>query len=243
MIERKIIEMKKQELAIREYVEKQLGKSKISDLKIERIPVGEKIVVITNKPGLIIGREGENIQKISTMLRKKFNLENPQIEVNELEKPEFDAKTVADNIGTSLERFGPLRFKFIAYRALERIAKAGALGAEIRLSGKLPSERAKSRRFAFGFLKKTGETKNIVKRAKAKAFTKPGVIGIKVAIVPKDTKIPDKIEIKKVHIEIEEVEKEVKEKKEEEKEKTEKKKEKRKEKEKPKKTKKSKTKK
>ena len=131
---------------------------------------------------------------------KKFKFENPQIEVSELQNPIFDAQTVADQIALALEKFGPLSFKLIAYRQLERIAKAGALGAEIRLSGRLPSERSRSWRFAFGYLSKTGETK-IVNRATAKAFTRPGVVGVKVAIVPKDAKIPDKIEINKEFIE------------------------------------------
>jgi len=200
MIEKKFIEAKKQEFEIKEFIKKQIGKGKISKVKIERTPVGEKIVIITSRPGLVIGRGGEIIQQINESLKKKFKLENPQIEVSEIQEPIFDAQTVADQIAIALEKFGPLSFKLIAYRQLERISKAGALGAEIRLSGRLPSERAKSWRFAFGYLSKTGETK-IVNRATAKAFTRPGVIGVKVAIVPKDAKIPDKIEIDKEIIE------------------------------------------
>jgi len=107
----------------------------------------------------------------------------------------------------ALEKFGPLSFKLIAYREMERIVRAGALGAELRLSGKLPSERAKSWRFAFGYLKKTGGSLNIVNSAKATAFTRPGSIGVKVSIVPKNAIIPDKIEINH-----ELIEKEIKEK-------------------------------
>ncbi len=202
MIEKKFVEAKKQEFAIKEFIKEKLGKGKISEVKIERTPIGEKIIIVTSRPGLVIGRGGEIIQEINESLQKKFKLENPQIEVSEIQKPIFDAQTVADQIALSLEKFGPLSFKLIAYRMLERIAKAGALGAEIRLSGKLPSERARSWRFAFGYLSKTGAIADvIVRRAKSRAFTKPGVVGVKVAIVPKDTKIPDKIEINKEIIE------------------------------------------
>lgn len=197
MIEKKFIKEKKQEFKIKEFIKKQLGKGKISEVKIERTPIGEKIVITTAKPGLVIGRAGENIQKINSSLKQKFKLENPQIEISELQEPIFDAQTVADNIALSLERFGPLSFKLIAYRELDRIAKAGALGAEIRLNGRLPSERSRSWRFAFGYLSKTGATTNIVNRAQSKAFTRPGVVGVRVAIVPKNTKIPDKIELNK----------------------------------------------
>jgi len=71
--------------------------------------------------------------------------------------------------------------------------KAGALGAELRLSGKLPSERAKQWRFASGYLKKTGDPAKIVNRAQATAITRMGVTGIKVAILPPDAKIHDRI--------------------------------------------------
>jgi len=195
MIEKKFVEAKMQEFMIKEFIKAKIGKGKVSDVRIERTPIGEKIIIVTAKPGLVIGRGGEVIQELHDALKKKFKLENPQIEVSEITEPIFDAQTVADQIALALEKFGPLSFKLIAYHELERIAKAGALGAEIRLSGKLPSERAKSWRFAFGYLKKTGGSLNIVNSAKATAFTRPGVIGIKVSIVPKNAKIPDKIEL------------------------------------------------
>jgi small subunit ribosomal protein S3 len=215
MMEKKFIEGKKQEFEIKEYVKSKFGKGKVSDIKIERTPIGEKIVIYTTKPGLIIGKKGEVIGEINQILKKKFHLENPQIEVAEVTEPFFDALTMADNIALSLEKFGPLRFKIIAYRALERIMNAGALGAEIVLSGKLPSERAKSWRFAYGYLKKTGENKGIVRIAKATANTLPGTVGVKVSIIPKNVKIPDKIDLSliKEHIieSISEAEEEVKE--------------------------------
>lgn len=203
MIEKKIVESKKQEYEIKEFIKTFVGKGKVSNVRIDRTPVGEKIVIVTSRPGLVIGHRGETIQKLSELLKNRFKLENPQIEVSELTEPIFDARTVADQIALSLERFGPLRFKLVAYRKLDQILNAGALGAEIRLNGKLPSERAKSWRFTFGYLKKTGETTAIVNRAFALAFTKPGVVGIKVSIVPKGAKNPDKIEINKEAIEAE----------------------------------------
>lgn len=207
MIEKKFVEEKKQEYEIKEFVRKKLGKGKVSEVKIERTPIGEKIVIITTKPGLVIGRGGEIIQDINKSLKMKFNLENPQVEVSEVLEPAFDAQTVADNIAISLENLGPLSFKLIAYKELDKLLKAGALGAEIRLSGRLPSERAKSWRFAFGYLKKTGETTKIVNKAKAIAFTQPGVVGVKTYIVPKNVKLSDKI-----YIHYDKIEQELKEK-------------------------------
>jgi len=195
MEERKFIKLKKEEYGIKEFIKRDLGKGRISDLDIEYTPIGEKIVIYTSKPGLIIGRRGEKIENLTDFLKKRFKLENPHIEIREVENPLFDAQIVADDLALSLERSGNLKFKVIAYRKLQEIIKAGALGCELRLSGKLPSDRAKSWRFSEGYLKKSGESRKVVQRAKAVALTKTGIIGIKVSIMPSNAKIPDKIEI------------------------------------------------
>lgn len=206
MIEKKFIESKKQEFEINEYIKKKFGKGNVGDIKIERTPVGEKIIIFTTRPGIVIGKKGESINEINDILRKKFHLENPQIEVAEIIEPLFNAQSVADDIALSLERFGPLGFKIVAYRMLERIMRSGALGVEIVLGGKLPSERAKTWRFAQGYMKKTGENKGIVNIAKATANTTPGTVGVKVSIVPKGVKIPDKIDLSNLKQEIIEIE-------------------------------------
>jgi len=195
MEEKKFVQLKKDGYGVREFIKKELGKGKISSIKMEYTPVGEKITIITNKPGYVIGRRGERIAELTEIIKKKFNFENLRIEMQEIEKPEFDAQYVADEIALSLERFGSLKFKVVAYKMLERIVKAGALGVEIRLSGKLPGERAKSWRFANGYLKKTGDTAKIVNRAKARADTLAGTTGIKVAILPPGVKIHDQIKV------------------------------------------------
>ena len=214
MEEKKFVQLKKDELAVREFIKQSLGKGGISEVIVEYTPVGERIIVSTDKPGIIIGRGGEKINKLTEILKRKFKLENPHIEIHEITRPEFDSQLVADEIAMGLEHFGSIKFKVIAYKMLQRIMGSGALGAEIRLSGKLPSERAKSWRFAAGYLKKTGDSAKIVSRAKAVGKTNAGVIGIKVSILSPDAKIHDKIvigdEIKariKIKPEEEEVEK------------------------------------
>jgi len=195
MEERNIVKFKKEEFAVREYIKKSLGKGKISKVKIAYTPVGEKIIISTNKPGLIIGRGGEKIMELTTTLKTKFKLENPHIEIEEIKEPEFDAQINADDIALALERFGPLKFKVVAYRTLQRIINAGALGVEIRLSGKLPGSRAKSWRFAQGYLKKTGDSAKVVDRAQSNAQTKPGTVGVKVSILSPHAILKDRINI------------------------------------------------
>ncbi len=193
MEEKKIVKFKKEEFAVREYIKNSLGKGKISKARIEYTPVGEKIVISTNKPGLVIGRGGEKIAELTNILKTKFKLENPHIEIDEIKEPEFDAQINADEIALALERFGPLKFKVVAYRTLQKIMKAGALGAEIRLGGKLPSSRAKQWRFAQGILKKVGESAKVVDRAQATAQTKPGTVGVKVSILSPHALLKDRI--------------------------------------------------
>lgn len=195
MEEKNTVRFKKEEFEMRERIKNNIGKGKVSKVRIEYAPVGERIIVSTNKPGLIIGRGGERIQELTEMIKSNFKLENPHIEIEEIKEPDFDAQLVADDIALGLERFGPLKFKVIAYRALQKIMKAGAMGAELRLTGKLPSSRAKSWRFAQGYLKKTGDSANVVNRALAIAQTKPGTIGVKVSILPPGAVLKDRITV------------------------------------------------
>jgi len=195
MEERKFIRLKKEEFGIKEYIKRNLGKGKISRLDIEYTPIGEKIIISTSRPGLVIGRRGEKIEELTKVLKTRFKLENPHIEISEIKNPLFDAQLVADEIAMALERMGNLKFKVIAYRKLSEIMKGGALGCEIRLTGKLPSERARPWRFAEGYLKKAGESRKEINRAQATALNKTGIIGIKVAIMAPDAKIYDRIEI------------------------------------------------
>lgn len=191
----KFIKLKKEEFGIKEYIKRNLGKGKISKLDIEYTPVGEKIVIYTARPGLVIGRKGEKIEELTSVLKTRFKLENPHIEIREIKNPLFDSQLVADDIAMALERMGNLKFKVIAYKKLQEIMNAGALGCELRLSGKLPSDRAKSWRFSEGYLKKAGESAKEVDRAQATALTKLGISGIKVAIMSPEKKIYDRIEI------------------------------------------------
>ena len=193
MEEKKFVKFKKEEFGVREYIKRELGKGRISSVDIEYTPIGEKIVIATSRPGLVIGRRGEKITKLTTVLKRRFNLDNPHIEIREITNPRLDAQLVADEVAILLERKGPLKFKVIAYRMLTEIVKAGALGVELVLSGKLPSERSRTWRFTQGYLKKTGDPSKVVDRAQAQAITLPGVVGIQVSILPPDAEIHDKI--------------------------------------------------
>ena len=201
MEEKNTVKLKKEEYEIKEEIKKSIGKGKVSRVKIEYTPIGEKVIISTSKPGLVIGRGGESLNKLSEVLKEKFKLDNMHIEIEEIKEPDFDAQVIADEIALALERFGPLKFKVVSYRTLQRIMKSGALGVEIRLSGKLPGSRAKSWRFAQGYLKKTGDPAKVVDRAQARAETKPGTVGIKVSILSPHAILKDKVDVNESLIE------------------------------------------
>ncbi len=195
MEEKKFVGVRKDEYNIKQFVMRMFGKGKISKVRIEYTPVGEKIVVSTHKPGWIIGKRGEKINELTEILKRRFRMENPHVDIEEIMHPEFDAQLVADDIALTLERFGAMKYKAASYRVLGRIKNSGALGAELRVAGKLPSDRARVWRFAFGYLKKTGDAAKVVDRAESVANTKQGVVGIKVAILAPGIKMCDQITV------------------------------------------------
>jgi len=193
MIERKFIAQKIKEFQIEEYITQSLENVGHSHTKMMKTPLGEKITIFASRPGLVVGRKGQNIKQLTKTLKKRFNLENPQIEISEVGFPNLDANIVAEKIVDALEKFGSEKFKAIGHKIMSDVMRAGALGIEIVVSGKVPSARARSWRFYSGYLKKCGDVALSVRKTHAQAHLKTGIIGIKVSIMPPDIKLPDDI--------------------------------------------------
>lgn len=201
-IERKFIAQNLKEFRIKEYVEESLSRVGLSDISLQRTPLGDKILIKASRPGLVVGRGGSNIQKLTEDLKNNFDLENPQIEIEEVEKFGLDANIIAEMIVNSLERFGSARFKGVGHRALQDVMNAGALGVEILISGKVPSSRGKTWRFYQGYLKKCGDVAvSGVYVAYKTAVLKTGAVGVKVSILPPTTRLPDRIDLHEATIE------------------------------------------
>ncbi len=216
MIERKFIAEKLREFQIEEFVSENLKGAGHSKTKIQRTPLGEKIIVHASRPGLVVGRKGQNIKDLTKVLKKKFNAENPQIEINEVENTNLDANIVAERISNSLERFGSKNFKGIGHKVMGDVMGAGALGIEIVINGKIPSSRARSWRFYSGYLKKCGDIAiEGVLKAYSIAKLKTGIVGIKVRIMPPTIKLPDDVSILEEKPEKAETKPEIEEKKDE----------------------------
>jgi len=185
------------EFLVKDYLFKELSRVGLSNVTLHRTPLGEKIVISASRPGLIVGKGGGNITRLTRELKEKFGLENPQIEIEEVRDPRGDAAITAEMIANSLERFGSARFKGVGHKAMGEVMNSGALGVEILISGKIPSSRAKTWRFYQGYLKKCGDIAVTgVDQAHQMARLKTGVVGVQVKIMPSTTILPDKVEIK-----------------------------------------------
>ncbi|AEH23852.1 30S ribosomal protein S3 [Pyrococcus yayanosii] len=193
-IERYFIREAVREMLIDEYLEKELRRAGYGGLDIKKTPLGTKVIIFAANPGYVIGRGGRRIRELTRVLERQFGLENPQIEVEEIKNPYLNAKVQAVRLAQALER--GIHFRRAAYAAMRAIMNNGARGVEIRLSGKLTGERAKSVRFYQGYLAKVGNpAETLVSKGYAQALLKLGVIGVKVAIMPPEARLPDEIEI------------------------------------------------
>ncbi|ACS89360.1 MULTISPECIES: 30S ribosomal protein S3 [Thermococcus] len=193
-IERYFIKEGIKEMLIDEYLEKELRRAGYGGLDIKKTPLGTKVVIFVERPGFVIGRGGRKIRELTRILERRFNLENPQIEVEEIKNSYFNAKVQATRLAQALER--GVHFRRAAYAAIRAIMSNGARGVEIRISGKLTGERAKSVRFYQGYIAKVGNpAETLVSRGYAQALLKLGVLGVKVSIMPPDARLPDEIEI------------------------------------------------
>jgi small subunit ribosomal protein S3 len=199
MIERKFVQEKLKEFQIEEYVSETLKRVGHSKTKVVRTPLGEKVIIYAVRPGLVVGKKGENIKKLTRTLKTRFGLENPQVEIAEIPSPDLDPKIVAEKISSTMEQFGSSRFKAIGHKAMQDVMNAGGLGIEILVSGKVPSQRAKRWRFYQGYLKKCGDVAQTqILQAYSEAQLKSGTVGIQVRIMPPDVELPDKVIIKSV---------------------------------------------
>ena len=179
---------------IDEFLQRVLDRAGYGGVDITKTPLGTHIVIYAMRPGLVIGRGGETIRELAKTLEEKFNLPNPQISVSEIEIPELNAHIVASRIAAALRR--GVHYRRAGFWALNQIMEAGALGAEIVISGKLRTERARYEKFRAGYLPKSGDPPmRYMRKAEVHVQLKPGIYGVKVRIMPPDAKFPDKLEI------------------------------------------------
>jgi small subunit ribosomal protein S3 len=179
---------------IDEYLAQNFYSAGYSRVNIIRTGLETRVHIFAERPALIIGRGGSTIRRLQETFQKVFGLENPRIQVSPVEDPELDARVQAFRIARAIE--AGYHFRRVAFAALNRIMSSGALGVEIKISGKLTSERARFEKYRAGKVYKAGHNVDeLVDRAVAHALLPKGVIGVEV-IIAKPGKPGDYIRIK-----------------------------------------------
>jgi small subunit ribosomal protein S3 len=200
MIEKDFVTEGLKRTRIDEFLQKELERAGYGGMEIQVTPLGTMVVVYAERPGMVIGRGGKTVRNITQNLKLNYELENPQVEVKEVEVPELNPKIMAHKIAAMLQR--GMHFRRVAYTALRRIMGAGAQGVEVTISGKIRGSRSAVAKFSDGYIKKCGEpATRFVRVGFATVQLKPGVLGIYVRIMPPDIVLPDKVDILKVEIE------------------------------------------
>ncbi len=168
-----------QDFHLRELVRSESPKAGVSRVDIERFPGKVKVIVHTAKPGILIGRKGENVKKIRQSLEGAVG-KKVDLEIKEIKAPDLDAYLVAQNIAEQLER--RISYQRAMKRALQQASRQGGEGIRIEVSGRLSgAEMARSVNMREGRVPRQTLRANI-DFAKSEALTTYGRIGVKVWI-------------------------------------------------------------
>ncbi|WP_416053575.1 30S ribosomal protein S3 [Candidatus Purcelliella pentastirinorum] len=119
---------------VRQFLKKELVKAYVSRIVIERLAKNIRVTIYTARPGIIIGKKGEDVDKLRSMISKITGVPT-QVNISEVRKPELDAKLVADNISVQLERRA--MFRRVIKRSIQNAMRLGAYGIKVEVSGRL----------------------------------------------------------------------------------------------------------
>lgn len=195
--ERKFIEEAIKRVLLKEYLKRKTERSGFGGLDIQRTPMGTRVTLIAERPGMVIGRKGETIKELTDYVQNEFKFDNPQIEVKEESNPNLNPHIMAQKLASALER--GWHFRRAGHSTVRRIMSAGAKGCQVIISGKLTGQRHRTEKFREGHIKYCGETKlTWMREGFAVAKKKLGAIGIKVQIMDPNAKLPDEIEVKEL---------------------------------------------
>jgi small subunit ribosomal protein S3 len=194
--ERTFIRENTNRILIKEFLIKEIEGAGFGGMNIQRTPMGTRINIIVERPGMVIGKGGRKIKELTDSIKENFNVENPQIEIEEAgAKANLNAQIMAEKLAEALER--GWHFRRAGHSTVRRIMDAGAKGCQIIIAGKLTGARHRTEKFTQGHVKYCGETaKQVMNRGYAVAKLKAGVLGVKVNIMKPDAKLPDEISIR-----------------------------------------------
>ncbi len=193
-IEKRFIEDGVRSARVDKFLLKELKRAGYGGMDIVRTPLGTQITIFAEKPGIVIGKGGKVVRQITADLQAQFGIQSPQIEVQQVDNPSFNAQIMAERLASSLER--GWYFRKAGNSTIRRVMESGALGCEVVLSGKLTGARSRVQKFTEGYIKHSGEPSDtIVEKGYALAIKKLGTIGVQVKIIPPGARLPDHFEV------------------------------------------------
>jgi small subunit ribosomal protein S3 len=177
--ERNFAEKLEEDILLRRYIRRRLENAGISKIEIERTSKRVTVIIYTAKPGIVIGRKGQEVDQLMEELRRVTNKE-VQVNVNEIKRPELDAFLVGENIARQLE--AKISFRRAMKRSITAAMRMGAEGIKITCAGRLGgSEMARTESYKQGIIP-LHTLRADIDYAIATANTTYGCIGVKVWI-------------------------------------------------------------
>lgn len=195
-VQRKFVREAVNRMMIREYLEKETERSGFGGIQIQRTPMGTRVSILAERPGMVIGRKGSTINMLTDSLTKRFKVENPQIEVVEAGRnASLNAQIMAIKLAEALER--GWHFRRAGHSTVQRVMASGAKGCQVIIAGKLTGQRHRTEKFQQGHLKYCGDTLDkVMDIGFAVCKKKLGVMGCTVRIMRPDAVLPDNITIR-----------------------------------------------
>ena len=191
--ERTFIRENTNRVLIKEFLVKKIEGAGFGGMNIQRTPMGTRINILVERPGMVIGKGGVKIKELTAAIKENFNVDNPQIEIEEAgSRASLNAQIMAEKLAEALQR--GWHFRRAGHSTVRRIMDAGAKGCQVIIAGKLTGARHRTEKFTQGHVKYCGETaRQVMDTGYATAKLKPGVLGVKVRIMKPNAKLPDEI--------------------------------------------------
>lgn len=166
------------DIEVRAYLKKKLAGAMVSKIIIERPAKNAKITIYSARPGVVIGKKGEDIETLRAELKKRMGLPDVALNIEEVRKPEIDAQLIADSITQQLEK--RIMFRRAMKRAMQNAMRLGALGIKIMSSGRLNGiEIARTEWYREGRVP-LHTLRADIDYGTSEAYTTYGLIGVKV---------------------------------------------------------------
>lgn len=194
-VERKFVKEAVNRLLVKDFVQHETQRAGYGGLDIQRTPLGTRVNIVAERPGMVIGRKGATINELTQRLHAHFGIENPQISVEEpAYNPGLNAQIMAYKMAESLER--GWHFRRVGHSTVQRVMASGAQGVIVEIAGKLSGAKRRREKFIAGHVKYAGETAyTLMDHGYAQCKRKLGIIGCTVKIMKKDAHLPDEVKI------------------------------------------------